>query len=256
MTGKHRDKKVIILVLLVLVVGLIAGCGTGISNKAEHLYVSKGVLNLDEVRWENSPIIKLDGEWEFHWQKIISPAEFASKLEEPTHYLQVPGLWNNAVINGEKLPPEGYGTFRLVISSSNVQTGIALKMPAVYSAYKLWWNGELVSDNGEIGTSRELVRATREPGVISLPIQQNENQLLLQVANFEYYRGGINKSIYFGSKELLLKERNFTVIRDMFLAGAVFVTGLFYLGLYFCAKVRRLPFTLQSFVCSLYYVQY
>ena len=104
----------------------------------------KGLLDLSGIDLKESGTIRLRGEWEFYWLHLLTPKDFNnnSKIIKPK-FMNIPGIWSEYKINGEKLPPDGYATFRLTLKIKKEQTLKALYLPVQYTAYKLWCRGQV-----------------------------------------------------------------------------------------------------------------
>lgn len=72
-------------------------------------------------------------------------------------YINIPGSWLGYPLDGQVLKGEGYATFRLVIrlSEQDSQERLALRLPTIFHAYKLWVNGELLSEVGVVDQDKE-----------------------------------------------------------------------------------------------------
>ena len=116
--------------------------------------VQNGVLNCTDWNFEKDGYITLNGEWEFYWQQLISPKDFKNPAKYQPEYLPFPNLWSNLEINGELLPNTGYATYRITFRTDSIIPLLAIEMPDVYSAYRLWLNGKVIAENGEVGTDR------------------------------------------------------------------------------------------------------
>ena len=81
----------------------------------------KGVLDLREWHFYENGLVDLDGEWEFYWKQLLTPADFKDdSLTSGKQYFNVPSLWNNKLLKTEfdqveKINSFGYGTFRLKV---------------------------------------------------------------------------------------------------------------------------------------------
>jgi two-component system LytT family sensor kinase len=66
--------------------------------------VIQGELDLRDSAWdlEQDGIIALNGDWEFFWQKLLTPGEVNHNYQSETHgYIQVPKIWGEQSINGK-----------------------------------------------------------------------------------------------------------------------------------------------------------
>lgn len=226
----HR-KFISILLILLSVIALTIGCTEYYLNKVTATSALEGAIDLTAYNWERGDVIPLVGEWEFYWRELLAPDDFKGTNKLDPQYFNMPGLWNGYEINNEKITEEGYGTFRLKINSIPGKE-MALRIPYACSAYKLWWNGKVVSTNGVVGKTKDVVEMRRIPRVVNLPTWEKNNELILQIANFNYYIGGMNKPILVGEEEKIHLREKISTLSDMFIFSCLFISAFFFLGLY------------------------
>src|SRR6056297_415905 len=64
-----------------------------------------GFIDLSD--WSLSRPVELEGEWEFYWDTLLDPANFAGDGAPEPQYVLVPHMWGNYEIEGKKLPETG-----------------------------------------------------------------------------------------------------------------------------------------------------
>ena len=105
-------------------------------------------------------------------------------------------------------------------------------MPDVYSAYRLWLNGKIISENGEVGKDRVSSNPFWLPITQSIHLPSRNNELVLQISNFHHSKGGISKTPILGSYRQLTKKRETHLAYNLLLTGSLLMGGLFFLGLF------------------------
>jgi signal transduction histidine kinase/CheY-like chemotaxis protein len=192
---------------------------------------SCGVLDLRQVPVEQQTV-KLDGEWIFYPGQIIAPDADFSKHKG--YYVPYPKLWHNIIINGKPLSPIGYGTYRLtvLIDSAVNSENLALDIPDVYSSLTVFVDNTPFFNLGVPGTSAQSTKPYFRPSAKRLHCETGGFTLTLHVANFHHSKGGPNKSILLGNNDILKHNRENARSYDVFLAGCLFMGGLFFLGLF------------------------
>ena len=103
-----------------------------------------GVLDLSSYDLSEIGPLKLNGQWEFYWNKLLTTDDFKKGQIEKTGYIIVPGVWNNTTLNGTKLNGQGYGTYRLRIKLKDTSHIIGFNCQKQETAYNLWVNGKLL----------------------------------------------------------------------------------------------------------------
>jgi signal transduction histidine kinase len=86
--------------------------------KPEH-----GIIDLRGWDFNRAGIVKLDGEWEFYWDTLLTPADSASPeiRSTPPVFVAVPHLWKTTRINGKKIRLRGCATYRAETGSPAAQ---------------------------------------------------------------------------------------------------------------------------------------
>jgi signal transduction histidine kinase len=192
---------------------------------------SRGVLDLRSVPLLQQTI-KLDGEWIFYPGQLIPPDADFSRFKG--YYVPYPELWQNIRINGKPLSPIGYGTYRLrVLTDSAVNDeSLALDVPDVYSSLTLFVDNDSFFNLGVPGTNAQATIPYFRPSAKRLHFEKGGFTLTMHVANFHHSRGGTYWSLLLGNNDTLKNKRENARSYDVFLAGCLFMGGLFFLGLF------------------------
>jgi signal transduction histidine kinase len=182
----------LILILFIIVVNL--------PLKAVSPEAVRGVIDLSKVNMDKPFLFKLNGEWEFYWNKMLRPYDFKSKKIKPDYYGKVPSYWTDYPNNSVKTEKEGFATYRLtVILPSGLRIPLGFDLPVFDSSYDIYVNGEYYGGNGIPGTSAE----TTEPGYRRNFFRYNPESdtisIIINVANFSHRRGGFWLPMKMGS---------------------------------------------------------
>ena len=221
--GKSAVKIMVVMLLL------------GAANSAHAL----GTLDLTAWTPEQG-VTALDGTWEFYWQALLEPDDIAAGVSLPVNYIDVPGSWNNEIIAGKKLSGSGYATYRLLFEV-DTSDKLALKLPRMMTAYRLYLNGEQAAASGVVGTDRASMSPQYLPQAVVFTPKQGENELIVQVSNFYHRSGGILESIVLGSGKQIMDQRFRSVAYELFAFGCLFTMGLYHLTIYFYRKKEVYP---------------
>ena len=208
----------------------------------------KGLLDLRKVNLNDKPLT-LNGEWGFFWDQLLSPDSLPSVVPD---YVPFPVLWKDLHLNGQPLTSRGYATYTLTILLPHKRPRIGMEIPDVYSAYKLYVNGVVQSQNGQPGRTAEEATPFWATRTIALPPGEKDTlSLVLQIANFWHAKGGPYKEILIGDKDELFQKKNRDAAYDLVLAGCMFMGGLFFLGLFVFGRHDKTTLYFSLF-CILY----
>ena len=191
-----------------------------------------GELDLSNWKFENYGSVDLDGDWEFYWNELYSPQDFALRKTKSPELYHVPSLWNNRVIDGEKVSGEGYATFRLIIHLDGQKNLLALKTPRLETAHKIWINGKLLAENGIVAKSGDEMKARWYPDDLFFITENSQIELIIQISNFKHRKGGISQSLTIGTAKTIAnttrQEDGFTI----FIIGVLLIMTIYHFGLF------------------------
>ncbi|WP_157493896.1 7TM diverse intracellular signaling domain-containing protein [Fulvivirga imtechensis] len=200
----------------------------------------KGKLDISLVDFNQAGLVSLDGEWEFYWKQLLAPDDFKAFADPDPHYFAVPEVWNNKYAGLQELAPEGYATYRLLLLRNDSERQLlSLSIPNVYTNYKLWINGVILSSNGNVGTEASLAKPQWEPVIKTFEASGETIEIILQVSNFHHARGGVHKSLKLGTPEAISKDRETAVVANMLLVGGLLILGAFFLVFFLIRKGQR-----------------
>lgn len=220
---------VILTISILLILFLRSGRSFELHPRAE-----AGFLDLTQVEFE-SEVVSLDGEWELYWNQFLSPSEL--KAAPVTEYVNIPSSWNKYESNKSAYSGDGYATYRLTFITENDKR-LALKIPRLRTAYKLWINGELISSAGTIGKSGDTMKPQYLTHVSFFEGQQGENEIVIQISNFYHRSGGILESIKIGSEEQILALKLKSIAMEFILFGSLMCIGTYHLTLFFFRRKK------------------
>ena len=224
-------RKAIILLYIISSVILIS-CTPHPAN----LQAVKGVIDLSSQDFSRN--YPLDGEWEFYWKKLYYPDDFSGNniIDDP-EYIKVPSLWNEMDHPGGPLPGTGYATYRIIIILPESKGRIGLKILDAATAYRLWVNGELLSENGEVsdkgGIPQFLPRNVFFCNPAERCVKRDKTEIIIQVSNFHHKKGGIWESLHIGPETSIAAEREKNTQLSFIVLGIIIIMSLYHLGIFY-----------------------
>ncbi|MBP7734328.1 MAG: ATP-binding protein [Spirochaetes bacterium] len=212
----------------------------------------RGVLDLSSWDFSSRGPVNLAGEWEFYWSRLLSPADFAGKQSPGiAGYLTMPAFWNNRFVAGTKLPGRGFATMRLRVFLGDRRGFLALRVPHMYTAYRLWVNGRPVSSNGTPGTdaAHEIPRFLTR--TVILASESDTLELLVQVSNFHHPRGGMWSSIQLGKDLQIVQLQRHRFGINSFIFGGLLLMSLYHMGIFLLRRTDRASLFFSLFCLSM-----
>lgn len=234
---RQKIRRFIHYFLIILFIVIIASLSirSSVANSNQELYAVNGELDLRDLKIENEGPIKLDGEWLFHWQELLTPEDIGQRSDLSSFIVSVPDTWKHYHLNEEPLPKHGYATYHLTVllNEEDVGTIVSLYLHSIATAYRLWVNEELVASNGQVAISREQMIPKNYSKVVSFEVNRPKIELIFQVSNYYHRKSGLWEPITFGTVETISKERENSVLFQMFVIGCIFMIGIYHLMLFF-----------------------
>jgi len=201
--------------------------------------------------------IKLDGEWEFYWNRLLTPADFHNNAIANAAYMKVPSRWNGEIVDGGSLPAFGFATYRMVLK--NVPSGgvFALKKNNIRFSSVIFVNGHKLLEDGTPSGEAAGYQPGNTPQFGLVSLDQGDVEIIVQVANYDYINGGIPTSLYFGEQAAMVKHEMKNSMREFSMIAILGTLALIYLICFATSAVyRNKDYSLLVFaaVCALFAV--
>lgn len=230
---------------------LVSGCSARRVDSRKIPRAEKGALDLHGWHFEKDGTITLDGDWEFYWEQLLTPADFTTGTggQSPrlTGMIKLPNSWQGYRLNHKKLTGDGYATYRLRLLLPDTTGHLGLNIPQLYTAYQLWADGQLISSAGKVGRSRETMTPQYIRQVVSYKPANGRLELVIQVSNFYHLRGGIWRPIQLGLYDRVKRENDLEKAFGLFVMGSFFIMAFYNLNLFFYLKKDLAPLLLSFF---------
>lgn len=225
--------------LLILLAAFLGIC----SVYSDQGQIRDGVLDLREYSFENEGPIRLDGNWNFLWQQLTSmPQDFLNESGDALSTFPVPGKWSPEF--SREIPDDGlgYASYHLKILLPRQDfPQMGLKIGFIGTAARIFVNGELIYQSGEVGASPERSRPEWRPEAVLFDPQSSELDLVMQISNYHDRTSGVEDSIVLGTAEQVYDLRSKALLYDIFLFGALFIMAFYHIALYLYRRSDRAP---------------
>jgi signal transduction histidine kinase len=204
--------------------------------------VMNGKADLSDSTFTGTYPIKLRGEWEFYWKKLLGPEDF--KVNQNPEFIKVPGQWNRE----ENYDVLGYATYRLNLKLPRSHSGLSLYFPIINSSAKIWINGNLAEESGKVSTDAKTYIAKLGNTIVSIPEYVTDVEIIIQVANYTYFSAGISYAPQLGRSSSILQQMNRSHGVENFFAGSLIAMFIYQFILYFLYH-RGQPYLWLSLIC-------
>ncbi|MCJ2163350.1 MULTISPECIES: 7TM diverse intracellular signaling domain-containing protein [unclassified Pseudodesulfovibrio] len=229
-----KPLRLLLLVTIAIVICGIGGCREGEKTMPT---AERGVIDLsgwDPVR--HGPIA-LDGQWEFYWDQLLTPDDFAAgNVQTSSGYLVFPGYWKGYELNGHSLPGTGQATFRLRILPAPGVRQLTVRFLSIRAAYRIWANGTLVATSGVVGRSVEAETPDRSIVLSPITIDGAPIDLVMQISNHFFPGGGVQNPIVLAEQGVLEQAHNDARSWGLLFSGCMLIMALYHFILYILRK--------------------
>jgi signal transduction histidine kinase len=152
-------------------------------------YAVSGIIDLRQIASDNFTV-KLNGEWEFYWKKLLKPDDFLSDDIKPDFFGIVPSYWTSYPVS-IKTTRMGFATYRLIMQlPPGYRNSLGFNLPVFDSSYEIYVDGKIMGRNGTPGKTE----AETTPGYERVFFRYNpvsdSVQIIINVSNFHHRRGG------------------------------------------------------------------
>ncbi|MFC5648378.1 sensor histidine kinase [Paenibacillus solisilvae] len=228
------------IILLALVCSLLLTSCTAEPESPKPKAVH-GVLDLRGWSFYKQGELPLTGEWAFYGKQLLMPEDISPSMN--SSFVRVPRSWNSYPASFGFKDGRGYATYRLTVYIHPMDRVLALRVPNIFSAYKLWVNGKMVASAGTVGTSRASTKPEQYPRIVSFDGQTDKLDIVIQISNFQHRKGGIWVDFKLGDSNRIVTSQMKATAQDMVILGSLVIIGVYHIGLYAFRRQER--FTLN-----------
>ncbi len=226
---------VIVWVITMGFPGTVAWAG---SHRSEGLNACRGVLDLRGLDLQKNGPVKLDGNWQFCWNRLLGPESPEWSDPDLTLCCPVPRFWTT--YPGRHFPARGYATYRLLVRTSEKNNGLALQTPELFTEYGLWINGRLIRQNGILPD--EPVRFLK-PDILAFSSGTGDVEIVLQIRNRLHGNAGIAQSFVLGTEKQVYRKFMISTSMEIMLIAICLFAGFYHTIIFlFRQKEKELLF--------------
>lgn len=231
---------------IILTIFLLTSCEPRIvTRKAQGGYIDLSDYSLSQP-------VRLEGQWEFYWGKLLYPADFARGSVLPQTYVDIPHNWRKQSVYGITLTNTGNATYRVKIQTDGSQRLLGIHLPRVSTAYRLFVNGEEILERGKVEEDYRLSQGLLDVRTVYIQVDESEIDLILQVSNAFYTHAGITDGIILGSQEAVQTAKKRAYGLDMFSIGFVVFAGVSFFLIFLLRRDEKISlyFSLFCFIIA------
>lgn len=242
-----------LIIAVIITIIIIFSLNIVFAPTKKQVKAENGVLDLTNWNFEKDGVAALDGQWEFYWNNLLTYNDFYSGSNNNKEYVKVPSVWNKYSIDGKMLPEDGYATYRLKVRTNDSNSLKGLKILSMSTAYKLMINDELIAENGVVGKDKLSTISEFTPKTVSFKNTSKDFDIIIQVSNYEYSRGGVWHSIYIGKDQQIRVMKQKIDTQGIFIVGALIMIGAYHIAIFALQKRNKsaLYFAVGIFIIAI-----
>ncbi len=211
----------------------------------------KGIMDLEQWNIKADSVIQLNGEWEFYWDQLLMPEDFRkAEGTKPalTGYMQVPSQWNGKKMNGITLPAHGSATYRLVLKNMPSNRVYGFKKNIIRFSSRIFINGVKFMEDGIPSKKAEEYKSGNLPQIGYFNHNGGDLEIMIHVANYEYFNSGIPVSINIGEQSTMTEAQQKSSLIEFSVFVMLGTIALIYLIFFFTAALgQRKDYSLLAF---------
>jgi PAS domain-containing protein len=209
-----------------------------------------GILDLQTWNFDETPQIRLMGDWEFYWSQLYTQADLQTLKPKPD-IMPVPALWNIA----KDYPKRGYATYRLHVKMQKPRP-LAIRMPWILSASRLYINDQLIEEAGRVAAQDdpELYHPVLYEDYWTFTPTSADFDIIVQVTSYNIHLPGMPNTPILGTPDSIKRSFQTDIGLALFLVGCLFVMAIYHFCLYILRTQTRstLYFACLCFFIALY----
>jgi signal transduction histidine kinase len=201
----------------------------------------KGILDLRNISDPDKFIVKLNGEWEFYWKKMLRPNDFKNGTYKPDYFGKVPSYWTDYPPESVKTEKYGYATYRLtILLPAGFNKSLGIDLPVFDSSYDLYINGKYLGGNGLSGKSAEESKPEYVREFYRLTPASDSLTIIINVSNYDHRRGGFWLPVKLGTFGDVQKELAGSWAGEWSVISLLFGFSLFFLFFFFISPKEKI----------------
>ena len=134
------------------------------------------------------------------------------------------------------MPINGYATYRLKILIQKTTDELKLTIPYPLQPTVCFINGEKIGYNGVVGKSAKTTVHEYKFYYNNFHITGDTIDVIIQIANFEYEKGGLCYNISLGDSRIIERKTKIQNMMDIFFLGCVFLMTIYHIILFFLRR--------------------
>lgn len=198
-----------------------------------------GQITVNPADFSERKTLALIGDWSFFWQQLLEPEQINRPLSASS-LVKGNGGWQSTKY-GLGHDPIGFGTYHLEVFLPQGTNNLALHIPLIESAYRLYINADFMSSGGLVTNAISAASPGYNSNIVRIPDGLKTFTVTIQVSNYHSSWGGLWSPVVLGDADSLYVLQRDKVALSMFILGALLITAIHSLIQFFLRPSDNIP---------------
>ncbi len=211
----------------------------GVALQPATKQASEGKVTIHSSDFSQRKTLALVGDWSFFWQQLLDPDQVKESQKKPT-LLKGRGGWQSAThcLDYDAI---GFATYHLDVVLQQGASNLAIRIPQIESAYRLYIDAELMSFGGLVAATESAGIPGYNSAIVRIPDGFKVFSITIQVSNYHSSWGGLWAPIVLGDIDSLYIMERDNVALSLFIMGALLITAIHSLIQFFLRPADNTP---------------
>lgn len=229
---------------------LIYHFGVALQPTIKHAVAGQITIQPSDFSQRNT--LALDGDWSFFWQQLLEPEQAKTAIQQSS-LIKGSGGWQSTKYDSGH-DAIGYATYHLDVALQQPTSNLAVYIPQIESAYRLYINAEFMASGGVVTDTESSAKPEYNTTIVRIPDGLETFSVTIQVSNYHSSWGGLWAPIILGDADSLHTITRDKVALSMFILGALLITVIHFLIQFFLRPADNIPLVFAC-ICLLLFVR-
>jgi diguanylate cyclase (GGDEF)-like protein len=198
-----------------------------------------GQITIQTSDFSQRKTVALIGDWSFFWQQLLEPEQIKPAIKKST-LIKGGGGWQSGQYDFEH-DAIGFATYHLDVVLEQGARNLAIRLPQIESAYRLYINTEFMASGGLVTDTESVGLPGYNTAIVRIPDGFKEFSITIQVSNYHSGWGGLWDPIVLGDADSLHILQRDKVALSLFIMGALLITAIHSLIQFFLRPTDNIP---------------
>lgn len=199
------------------------------------------VIDLSDWSYRDRWVVELLGDFDLHWGVLATPQDFAAGTIQSRPLLYpFPSVWDVQRQVPYDIKSNFYGTYRVRLripqNLLDDKSYLRLQMPPMPGPYRLWVDGQIAIENGQVATNRRQEKPAFGAFHFDFLPRSEFVEIILATSNFHFVDGGSWSSIKLSERTRAETRQRIMFGMDCFIVSTILIMTIYHFGIYFMRR--------------------